>query len=140
VIRAVRAGARALLAYVFASSGLATLRDPTRATQIASSTLDPICRGLPEPVTPTLLVRVNAAVHLSAGTLLATGRLPRLAAGALAVSLVPTTAAGHAFWKMDDPTPRAQQRIHFAKNLAIIGALLLVATSEARPDSECEGR
>jgi putative oxidoreductase len=135
VIRAVRVGARALLAYVFASSGLATLRDPTRATQIASSTLDPICRVLPEAVTPTLLVRLNAALHLSAGTLLASGRVPRLAAGALAVSLVPTTAAGHAFWRLEDPTPRAQQRIHFGKNLAIIGGLLFVATSEGTAGS-----
>jgi uncharacterized membrane protein YphA (DoxX/SURF4 family) len=50
--------------------------------------------------------------------------VPRLAALALAGSLIPTTLAGHAFWKVDDPTARKLQRIQFHKNLAMIGGLL----------------
>jgi uncharacterized membrane protein YphA (DoxX/SURF4 family) len=41
--------------------------------------------------------------------------------------MVPTTLGGHAFWRHDDPTRRSQQQIHFDKNLAIIGGLLLAA-------------
>jgi hypothetical protein len=40
---------------------------------------------------------------------------------------VPTTLGGHAFWTVDDPVQGAQQRAHFAKNLAILGGLILAA-------------
>jgi putative oxidoreductase len=58
------------------------------------------------------------------GALLASGTLPRLAALALAGSMIPTTVAGHAFWKVDDPAARKLQRIQFHKNMAMIGGLL----------------
>ena len=40
------------------------------------------------------------------GALLATGRMPRLASTLLAGALVPTTYAGHPFWKETDPERR----------------------------------
>src|SRR5439155_17554340 len=74
------------------------------------------------------LVKANAVVHITAGTLLALGKLPRLSAAALAVSLVPTTAAGHRFWEEEAPQSKAMQRAHFLKNLAILGGLIIAAT------------
>ena len=62
-----------------------------------------------------------------AGTLLALGRFPRLSALALAATLVPTTAAGHRFWEAEEDADRAQQRIHFLKNLSMFGGLLIAA-------------
>ena len=41
-------------------------------------------------------------------------------------SLVPTTAAAHRYWTIDDPAARAQQKIHFWKNASLLGGLLLV--------------
>jgi len=38
--------------------------------------------------------------------------------------MVPTTVAGHAYWSHEDPAARAQHRIQFHKNLAMIGGLL----------------
>jgi putative oxidoreductase len=52
------------------------------------------------------------------------GEDARLAALALAGSLIPTTLAGHAYWEHDDPTARKLQRIQFHKNMAMIGGLL----------------
>jgi uncharacterized membrane protein YphA (DoxX/SURF4 family) len=72
-------------------------------------------------------VRLNAAVHLGAGVLLAAGVMSRLAALTLAVSMVPTTVAGHRFWEMEDAVKRHQQRTQFLKNSAIFGGLLVVA-------------
>ena len=69
-----------------------------------------------------------------AATLLAFGKAPRAAAGVLAASLVPTTLAGHAFWTFDDPAQSAQQRAHFAKNLAILGGLILAALPPEEDD------
>jgi uncharacterized membrane protein YphA (DoxX/SURF4 family) len=74
------------------------------------------------------VVRLNAAVHVVAGTLLALGKMPRLAAAVLAASLVPTTLAGHRFWEEESPQSKAMQRSHFLKNLAILGGLIVTAT------------
>jgi len=59
--------------------------------------------------------------------MLALGKAPRLSALALAVSLVPTTLAGHSYWAVEDPEVRKVQRIQFHKNMAMIGGLLFAA-------------
>ena len=79
-------------------------------------------------------MKINAAVQVAAGVLLSVGRLPRVAAAALAVSLVPTTLAGHRFWEEGDPARRAQQQIHFLKNVGLLGGLVLaVFDTEGAP-------
>jgi uncharacterized membrane protein YphA (DoxX/SURF4 family) len=66
--------------------------------------------------------------------LLAIGKFPRVAALALAATLVPTTAAAHRFWEVDDEATRAQQTVHFLKNASILGGLVLAALdTEGRP-------
>jgi uncharacterized membrane protein YphA (DoxX/SURF4 family) len=78
-------------------------------------------------------VRINGAVQVGAGILLAIGRAPRLASTALAASLVPTTLAGHRFWEYEGEERQAQQ-IHFMKNVGLLGGLLLAAVdTEGRP-------
>jgi uncharacterized membrane protein YphA (DoxX/SURF4 family) len=66
------------------------------------------------------------------GALLALGKAPRLSAVALAGSLVPTTMAGHAYWSVEDPAARKQQRIQFHKNMAMIGGLLFAVLDQPR--------
>jgi uncharacterized membrane protein YphA (DoxX/SURF4 family) len=67
--------------------------------------------------------------------------MPRLAAVALAGSLIPTTLAGHRFWDESDPTQRSAQQIHFAKNLSILGGLILASVdTEGRPSVMWRGR
>jgi uncharacterized membrane protein YphA (DoxX/SURF4 family) len=44
--------------------------------------------------------------------------------------MLPTTAAGHAFWEETDPQRRKQQMIHFLKNASMTGGLLLVAAAK----------
>jgi uncharacterized membrane protein YphA (DoxX/SURF4 family) len=46
----------------------------------------------------------------------------------LAGTLVPTTLAGHRFWEELDEDARNTQIAHFAKNLGLLGGLLLIAT------------
>jgi uncharacterized membrane protein YphA (DoxX/SURF4 family) len=75
---------------------------------------------------PELAVRANGITMVIAGLALASGRLSRWAAAVLALVLVPTTIAGHAFWKETDPKRRKEQIAHFLKNLAMIGGLLEV--------------
>lgn len=93
----------------------------------------------PVPLSGTNLVRANGAVNIVAGAALATGHFPRLSSLVLAVSLVPTTATGHQFWKESDPTSRKNQQIHFTKNLSMIGGLLM-ATLDPEPHKKFIGR
>jgi uncharacterized membrane protein YphA (DoxX/SURF4 family) len=86
------------------------------------------------PSDPASLARINGGLQLVAGAALATGRAPRLSATALALSLIPTTAAGHRFWEEQDPAARAQQRNHFFKNVSMLGGLVIAAgDTEGQP-------
>jgi putative oxidoreductase len=120
-----RAVGRAALAAMFVTGGADALLDPgPRAPRAAE---------LGVPLEPELAVRLNGAIMLAGGAALALGLWPRLAAGALAGSLVPTTLAGHAYWRLADPAARRQQRIHFFKNVGLFGgALLVLAERPAR--------
>jgi len=69
----------------------------------------------------------NPASKVETAEPLSIGRFPRLAALALAGSIVPTTLAGHRFWEADDPSTKAQQQVQFMKNLGLLGGLLLAA-------------
>ena len=92
-----------------------------------------VAQGRPLPFETETYVRVNAAVQVGAGLLLATGRLPRLASAALAATLVPTTIAGHPFWEAEGDERRVQ-RTQFLKNASLLGGLILAAVDlEGRP-------
>ena len=119
--------ARPLLAAPFVSGGVETLRNPDPRVEKAQAVAPQIAERLPLPDQTDQLVKINAAVQVAAGVLLSVGRLPRLAAAALAASLVPTPLAGHRFWEEEDATRRAQQQIHFLKNVGLLGGLILAA-------------
>src|SRR5205807_7179137 len=120
--------ARPLVASVFIVSGLDVLANPEPRATAAKPVVDQVASVVPfAPTDPLDAVRLNAAVHLGAGVLLAAGVMSRLSALALAVSMVPTTVAGHRFWEIDDPVKRQQQRTQFLKNAAILGGLLIAA-------------
>lgn len=123
-----RAVARPMLAAIFLAEGYQNLLRPGRAAPAAEPIVRPLARRVSAvPADPEQAVRLNGAVQLAAGTLLAIGRFPRLAALAIAGTLVPTTLAGHRFWEEQDKIDRDQQRIHFLKNAAILGGLLIAA-------------
>lgn len=117
--------ARPLLAAIFVSSGVNTLRDPGYAAHVAREA------GLNEP---EKLAKVHGATNLVGGLALATGRFPRLAALGLAAGLVPTTLLGHAFWSAPDDQKQMQQ-INFLKNLGLIGGLLVAAADTGGRES-----
>ncbi len=143
----VRRIARPMLAGVFVVSGVDVLRNPGSRVDVAAPTVNALQALSPAPVQPLIpsdpetAVRVNAAAQVGAGLLLATGKFPRVAASVLTASLVPTTAVGHQFWAESDQATRAAHRIHFTKNLAILGGLLLaVVDTEGRPSLAYRGR
>ncbi|MGB9376037.1 MAG: DoxX family membrane protein [Mycobacteriales bacterium] len=130
--------ARPMLAAMFISGGLESLRDPKPRAAKAGGVATKIADALPVrlPDDPVRLVQIDAGVKIVGGFMLATGRLPRLAALALAGSLVPTTLGGHKFWEFDDPQQRKNQQVHFLKNVGLLGGLILAAVdTEGRPSA-----
>jgi putative oxidoreductase len=124
----VRALARPMLASIFILQGYDTFRHPERVADKAEPVVRPVAERVPVvPAKAEEAVRLNGAVQMVAGSLLALGRWPRLSALAIAGSLVPTTLAGHRFWEAEDDAGKAQQRIHFLKNLSMLGGLLIAA-------------
>ncbi|MEU2561965.1 DoxX family protein [Streptomyces longispororuber] len=120
--------ARPMLASVFVTSGIKHLQAPEHVAPAAEPVVVPLAQRVPGlPEDPEELVRLNAAVQVGAGLLLSLGRFPRLSALALAGTLVPTTLAGHAWWKEEDKEQRAAQRAQFLKNLSLFGGLLIAA-------------
>jgi uncharacterized membrane protein YphA (DoxX/SURF4 family) len=130
-----RAVARPLLASIFIVQGYETLRHPELVVSRAEPVVRPLAERIgPVPDDPLQAVRINGAVQVAAGSLLALGWWPRLSALAIAATLVPTTAAGHRFWEEPDPVARSNQRTHFFKNISMLGGLLLGAVdTEGKP-------
>jgi putative oxidoreductase len=121
--------ARPLLASMFVVGGLDAVRNPESKVKTAAAVTEPLTRVAPWlPEDPEFLVKVNGAVQVGAGVLLATGKFRRLASLALIGSIIPTTYAGHRFWEEADDGRRAQQRTHFLKNLGLLGGLILQAS------------
>jgi putative oxidoreductase len=135
----VRRIARPLLASTFVFGGIDTLRNPQSRVAGAQPVVEKITeqadKQLPVQVPRDVeqWVKIDAGVKVGAGVLFSLGRLPRLSALALAVSIVPTTLAGHRFWEAEGATKQAQL-IHFLKNLGLLGGLLLAAVdTEGKP-------
>jgi putative oxidoreductase len=120
-----RTVARALLAAPFVVLGYEAAAEPGGRVALAADL------GIRDPETA---VRVNGAAMTAGGVALGLGILPRAAAAGLAVSLVPTTLAGHAFWNHDDPGARKTNRIQFLKNLGLLGGLVAVVAATDRED------
>lgn len=121
--------ARPMIAAVYISSGIDTLRNPEPRVTTAKPFIDKAAGAMPDsvPTDAATLVKANAGIHIGAGALLAVGKFPRLSATALAASMVPTTLAGHAFWEHEDESWRGTHRTQFFKNLSMIGGLLIAA-------------
>src|ERR1700722_12170335 len=120
--------ARPLLASIFVVGGWDALWNPAGKAKKAEAVNEPLGESVGgDHVKAETLVRVNGAVQVAGGVLLAVGKFRRLAALALIGSIIPTTYAGHRFWEESDPATRAQQKVHFLKNLGLLGGLILAA-------------
>jgi uncharacterized membrane protein YphA (DoxX/SURF4 family) len=131
--------ARPMLASIFVVGAATALKNASASASKAAPVTDkvvPVAKkaGIPIPENPETLVKINAGVQIGAALALATGRAPRLSAAVLAASLIPTTAAGHRFWEVQDPAQRTQQKLHFFKNVSVVGGLIIAAgDTEGKP-------
>ncbi len=126
-----RTAGRLAIAPLFVVNGIAAVKEPGPRPQMAGPTLDVMREYIPLiPKDDELAVRINGGIQAAAGVTLGLGLFPKTSAALLAGSLIPTTVAGHAFWKEEDEGQRANQKTQFYKNAAIIGGLLAVVGSK----------
>jgi putative oxidoreductase len=133
--------ARPMLASMFFVGGVGALKHAEAHARNAKPVVDKVvpmaqkaAPGAPIPTDAVTLVRINAVAQLVGAAALATGKAPRLASTVLAASLVPTTLAGHRYWEESEPGAKAQQKVHFFKNVSMIGGLMLAGVdTEGKP-------
>ena len=99
--------------------------------QMSAAALPAIVLQLLVPFLAGQVLRPWLGGPVAAGAILGTGKFPRVAAMALAAALVPTTYTAHAFWTVQDPAARSQQRVHFLKNVSLLGGVLLATVDTA---------
>ena len=108
---------RILVAVIFVLSGFQKL---TGFSGVAAAIAG---KGLPMP---EVLAALSVVIELGAGLLLIVGLKARWAALLLFLFIIPITLTFHNFWAMDG-AQAAMNEIHFLKNLALMGAMLMVA-------------
>lgn len=139
-----------MLAALFIQGGISALKAPQGHVQAARPVLDAVSPAVDKVVEiapidqrpdDEMLVRIDAGVKIVAGSMLALGKFPRLASTALAASLVPTTLAAHRFWEETDEAKKAEQQVHFLKNVGLLGGLLIAAAdTHGKPSVAYRGR
>ncbi|MCL2541046.1 MAG: DoxX family protein [Nocardioidaceae bacterium] len=134
--------ARPLLASYFIANGANDIAHTPEVAAKAAPVTDRMAPAVetaaqgrvPVPSEPETWVRVAGALQVAAGLSLAAGKAPRLSAAVLGTTLIPSTVARHRFWEESDKSRRANELVHFIKNAAIGGGLLLAALdTEGRP-------
>ncbi len=142
----IRRIARPLLSVAFIGQGVDALRNPKPAADAARPAMEGM-RQLPDPIGSKVpsdaetFARINAAVQVGGGLLLATGKMPRLASAALAFTVIPGSLGGHMFWNQSDPQRKADERRAFMTDLSLLGGLIIAAVdTEGKPSLGWRGR
>lgn len=142
----IRKVARPMLAAAFVSQGVEALRSPINAGEAARPTVEGL-QKLPDAVSanvprdPELVAKVTAAAQIGGGLLLASGRVPRVAAAVLAATVIPANLGAHMFWNEADPVRKARQRRDFMVDVSLLGGLLIASADTAgKPSLSWRGR
>ncbi|HRA74969.1 MAG TPA: DoxX family protein [Propionicimonas sp.] len=134
--------ARSMLASYFVLNGVKAFRDPESQVAAAEPIVDKLMplatSALPRQVSVYLpedatgFVKCTGAAQVIGGVSLATGLFRRLGAGVLAATMVPHVIASNPLGV--GPADREQARAQLAKNVALLGGVLLAALdTEGKP-------
>lgn len=118
---AVSLAGRFLMCLVFIGSGIAKVTAFSMMTGFLAS------KGVP---LASLALGAAAAVEILGGLAVLAGFKTKIVAWLLFLYLIPTTLLFHNFWTMQG-MERMDNQVHFMKNLAIMGGLLLLAANGA---------
>jgi putative oxidoreductase len=113
---------RVLVGWIFVESGWRKLMG-----------MDAFVAGLVTRHVPyaTVLGWIGAAVEFVGGLALVLGAWTRCGALMIIVFTIIATLIGHRYWEIADAAARRMQQSHFAKNITIIGGLVLLFVTGA---------
>jgi putative oxidoreductase len=83
----------------------------------------------------SLAIIISIIAELAAATMIIIGYRARLGALILLVWMIPVSIMLHAFWNIEDPMAQQMHMIMFMKNLAMMGAMLLIMSFGPGPKS-----
>jgi putative oxidoreductase len=109
---------RILMSAVFIIAGIGKIRAFSGEEMFLASKHFPL---------PAVALGVAMIIELIGGLAILTGFYTRFAAWIVFLYLIPTTYLFHDFWAMQGAAQQ-DNMIHFQKNLAIMGGLLILAT------------
>jgi putative oxidoreductase len=75
---------------------------------------------------PKLSVALSSLLLIVGGISVLFDVLPSVGLVALVLFLIPVTFIIHPFWKIQDPAAKMGEMINFAKNVALLGAVLIL--------------
>jgi len=108
---------RVLMGWIYVESGWRKL------TGMDAFIASLVRRDVPQA---TVLGWIGAPLEFLGGLALLFGAWTRCAAVAMIVFTIVATLIGHRYWELTDLAARRMQQSHFAKNLTIIGGLILL--------------
>ena len=133
-MRALFLAGRAIFGGFFAYSGLNHFQQKKSMTQYAES------KGVPARAAEAA-IPATGAMLLAGGLSVLAGAKPRQGLATIVGFLIPVTLQMHRFWEVEDPQQRQQEMINFSKNLALVGAaLMMLQIREPWPISIDEAR
>ena len=112
---------RAIFGGYFAWSGLNHFLEEKQLSQYAAA------KGV---AAPDAAVTGSGALLLAGGLSVLTGVKPRQGLAAIVAFLIPVSMQMHRFWDVDDPQQRMNEMINFTKNMALVGAALMLMEVE----------
>jgi putative oxidoreductase len=80
-------------------------------------------KGVPSP---KAAVAISGMLLLIGGFSVLLGLYPTVGVTALVLFLVPISFTMHAYWKIQDPQMKMAEKVNFTKNIALLGAALLM--------------
>ena len=121
-----------MVASIFVIQGYETFRRPERVAPRAEPVVRPLAERIPAvPAKTEDAVRLNGAVQMVAGRCWRWAGSRGCPRSRWPGRWCRPPLAGHRFWEAEEEADRAQQRIHFLKNLSMLGGLLITAADTA---------
>lgn len=84
-------------------------------------------KGVPDA---EIAVPVSGGLLLAGGLSVLAGVKPRAGLAAIVSFLIPVSMQMHRFWELEDPHQRMGEMINFTKNMALVGAALMMMQLE----------
>jgi putative oxidoreductase len=112
---------RAIFGGFFVWHGLNNIVEREQMSRYAAA------KGVP---TPDVAVPAAGTLLLAGGLSVMAGVKPREGLAAIIGFLIPVTFEMHRFWEVQDPAQRQAEMIHFTKNMALVGAALMMMQLE----------